>query len=355
MTRCYPKAMLASIESDLWSIWETIKRGITVKEWNLGIADVTLEELVGDRCGGAGGGAGAAPVVIRPRVRWLHKPWFVCYQADPCLVEDGGQLYLYYEDVLFGSMKGRLRAGLFDPTAEGHGAAAGDRRGRLGAPMMDLDHHAAYPYVFKHEGAFWCVPDTGEECHVDLYRSGSPLGPWSRHSVLFEGLPARDSTIFYFGDRWWLFANVCAPGDESCQYTDLHVWHGPEPIGPWTSHVRAPVKQDIGSARPAGRPFVVDGVLYRPAQDCGPRYGARIAINRVTTLTPEDFAEEISSYLEPDPDGPYAAGLHTLTRAGGCVMVDGQFQGLTPNLYKTAATVWDKAIHKVRPHEGARM
>jgi hypothetical protein len=343
-----------------WDIWGTIRRGVTVSEWNLGVADLTLEELVGrpDRSAAAGAFAGAgtpaeSPRVSRPKARWLYKPWFICYQADPCLLEDEGHLYLYYEDVLFGSMKGRLRAGPFDPadTAPQRGARA--RPARLGRPMMELDHHAAYPYVFKHEETFYCVPDTGEDGFVALFHSGSPLGPWERHSLLFERLPARDSTIFEFEGRWWLFANVCEPGDDSCQNTDLHIFHGPQPWGPWMAHAQVPAKRDVCSSRPAGRPFVVDGVLYRPAQDCGPRYGARIAINRVTALSPQEFAEEVCAYLEPDPDGPYPAGVHTITYAGGRMIIDGQFEGFSLNPYKTAASAWAKAAFRFRRLKGA--
>ena len=317
-----------------WDVLGTIRRGVTVSEWNLGVADLALDDLVDGAAA-----PGAAPKVVRPHVRWFYKPWFVCYQADPCLVEDGGRLYLYYEDVLFGSMKGRLRAGRFDPPGSGR-----PRRARPGAPMIDLGHHAAYPYVFKHESAFYCVPDTGEDGFVILFRSESPLGPWQRRSTLFERLPARDSTIFQYQDRWWLFANVCEPGDGSCENADLHIYHGPEPWGPWTAHAANPAKRDVCSARPAGRPFLVDG---------GPRYGSRVAINRVTALTPSTFAEEVCAYLEPDPGGRYPAGLHTLTSAGGCVVIDGQFEGFSPNPFKTVATAWAKAVHKFRPPKGA--
>ena len=68
---------------------------------------------------------------------------------------------------------------------------------------------------------------------------------------------------------------------------------------------------------------VVDGVLYRPAQDCRPRYGLRVVLNRVLTLTPNEFEEEVCAYIEPDPLGPRPEGLHTLTSAKGIVMVDG--------------------------------
>ena len=42
----------------------------------------------------------------------------------------------------------------------------------------------------------------------------------------------------------------------------------------------AAVKTDVRSARPAGTPFVYQGELYRPAQDCSRTYGGSIVIHR---------------------------------------------------------------------------
>ncbi len=56
------------------------------------------------------------------------------------------------------------------------------------------------------------------------------------------------------------------------------------------------------------------------AEDCLPRYGARTVINRIVMLTPDDFHEEVCSYVEPGPlSGPFREGLHTTTNAGGLV------------------------------------
>jgi hypothetical protein len=282
-----------------------LRRGVRVAEWNIGIANARLDDL-------AGSSRSATPVVIRPSVRWLHKPWFVQYQADPCLVEHGERLYLYYEELIFGSGKGRLRCTQLDTT----GTPV-----RRSEAMIRLGHHAAYPYVFKYLDAFYCVPETAQAGRVALYRSEAPSGPWAFERVLIDRVPARDSTLFCFGDRWWLFCTYGATPEAS--WADLFVWHAPRPTGPWEPHRLQPVKRDIRSSRPAGRPFVMEGSLYRPAQDCVPLYGSRIVINRVVTLTPEDFAEEACAYVEPDESGPYRDGLHTISSAGGLMIVDG--------------------------------
>ena len=282
-----------------------LRRVLTVYEWDVGVADFRLEELVR-------GDTSAGPVSICPSVRWLRKPWFVRYQADPCLIENEGHLFLYYEEVLFGSVKGRLRQCRL--TAEG------TLVGRHA--MVSLPYHVSYPCVFDYAGRFYFVPEAGDSKRVTLYEAPQPQGPWAERATLLDGANCYDNTLFQFGERWWLFSTVGGADAESVQ-SNLHIWHAAEPWGPWTPHRRQCAKRDIHSARPAGRPFVVDGMLYRPAQDCRPRYGLRVVINRVLTLTPDEFEEEVCAYIEPDPLGPRPEGLHTLTSARGIVMVDG--------------------------------
>jgi hypothetical protein len=295
---------------------------LSVDDWSIGLAEMELEDLLGQE------GTAGVPTVT-PRVRWLPKPWFVRYWADPCLLEHQGRLFLYYEEVLVGSGKGRLRWTEL--------AADGTAMHR-GAPMISLRQHASYPYVFTHSEAFYCVPETGTSNRVALYKSDTPLGPWKLQHILLEGVPARDSTVFHFDDRWWLFCTV-AGTDTHALWANLHIWHAPEPWGPWEPHRLQPAKKDIHSSRPAGRPFTVDGVLYRPAQDCWPRYGVRTVINRVLTLTPDDFAEEVCSSIEPDPLGPYGERLHTISSAGGLLVIDGNQLRPTLNPYKVVMEV----------------
>jgi hypothetical protein len=302
---------------------DALTQAPVVREWNIGVTDLKLEDLLGED-------EAVDARVLHPHVRWLPKPWFISVQADPALIEEDGRLFLYYEEVLCISTKGRLRA----CELPRDGDASKRRARRLGKPMIRLRGHAAYPYVFKYEGGFYCVPDTGTSNRVALYESTSPLGPWTIHSTLLDGIGARDSTVFPFGDRWWLLCTV-AGDDPQSAFANLHIWHASEPWGPWLPHRLQPAKIDVRSSRPAGRPFLVDGALYRPAQDCGLRYGARTVINRVSTLTPEEFSEEACCYLEPDPDGHYSSGLHTVAVVGDLVLVDGLWEGYTPNPFKT--------------------
>ncbi|MFP3900239.1 MAG: hypothetical protein ACLFXM_05250, partial [Acidimicrobiia bacterium] len=121
---------------------------------------------------------------------------------------------------------------------------------------------------------------------------------------------------------------------------DLHVWHAADLVGPWSPHRRNPVKMDVRSARPAGTPFVVDGVLHRPAMDNSRTYGGRVVINRVVELTPDTFEERPAAVVPPFP-GPFGRGIHTLAAAGPVTIVDGKRVRTVPTLLPA------KVVHRL--------
>jgi hypothetical protein len=92
------------------------------------------------------------------------------------------------------------------------------------------------------------------------------------------------------------------------------------------------VKLDIGSSRPAGTPYRVDGRLYRPAQDCSGAYGAAVVINEIVTLTVDMFEERPVARLAPMADGQLPDGLHTLSAFGVLTLVDGKRMIFAPGL-----------------------
>ena len=138
--------------------------------------------------------------------------------------------------------------------------------------------------------------------------------------MLVEDFPGVDPTVFSHEGRWWLTCTRKGTHED----VELWMWHAFDLVGPWTAHVRNPVKTDVRGARPAGPPFVHEGMLYRPAQDCSRTYGGRIMVQRVTHLTPSRFAEEPITVLEATPRSAFPGGPHTLTPVGNRVLVDGR-------------------------------
>jgi hypothetical protein len=247
-----------------------------------------------------------------PEVEWLAHRRTAGYFADPF---PAGNTLLMEE---WDDGEGRATIAAVDIEAGLRGAAP--RR------AVDSGRHMAYPFAFEHDGALYCTPESQHVRGVSLYRLDD--GRWTEQATLIEGFTAVDPTLVRHGGRWWLF---CTNRDDECN-GKLLLWSAADLLGPWAPHPANPVKADVRSSRPAGTPFVVDGELYRPAQDCAAAYGSAVVINRVTRLTPGEFAEEPVARVVPPPGSRYPHGLHTLAGCGGLTAVDGKRMTFAPRL-----------------------
>jgi hypothetical protein len=243
-------------------------------------------------------------------IQWFPRPARGKFCADPFAVARGDSLYVLFEEFDQRSCKG---------------AICGTRLGSRGCPgssqiVFERPVHLSYPYLFEHDGDIFCIPEAAESREVVLYRAVELPHRWTRVATLLAGVAAVDSTVFRYQGRWWLTASLA----EEDPNLKLFIWHAPDLLGPWKPHAGNPVKIDIRSARPAGTPFVHNGDLYRPAQDCSRTYGGRVLLQRVIRLTLTEFGEETAGVIEPSPRSRYPEGLHTVCPAGNLVMLDGK-------------------------------
>lgn len=240
---------------------------------------------------------------------FLLRPPRDRYWADPFPYEREGRHFIFLEEILLG---------------QGHGYISMvevDRDGRSSAPrpVLQRDYHLSYPNILEQDGELFMVPESGQNRTVEVYRCVAFPDRWELEKVLLRGIHASDPTFHYDGERWWMFAVVSVPGADP--YDELHLYHSDRLLGEWTAHVRNPVKSDVRSARPAGRLFERNGVLYRPGQVCAPRYGAAVSINQVLRLTPDAYAEVEVDRIQP-PRELGAIGLHTVNRSAGLSVYD---------------------------------
>jgi hypothetical protein len=244
-----------------------------------------------------------------PQVTWMQNPPADRFYADPFPLERcGDRLRVVVEDYRYRSRDKLLTT--IDVSLRGALLAA---RRADGLPVK-----ASYPFLLRRGGSIFCVPETFRSCKTSAFRR-EPDGAWRHAADLLTGMPVVDPTIVEWNGRWWLFCTK--QGDED--QTELHVFHASDWRGPWAPHLLNPVKADTRSARPAGACVVVDGGLYRPAQNCARHYGAGIAVNRVVELSPTRFREEPAVELWPDPASAWPDGLHTINSLGGVTVVDG--------------------------------
>jgi hypothetical protein len=267
---------------------------LVLKRWSVGSATGGGELLVEGRVTG---------------VRWYSTPERTTFLADPFIVPGSAGRVVLCESMDYRKGHGSIvrvelsSSGVTTPTTV----------------VVEPDAHLSYPYLILDDGDLWCTPESASTRGLTAYRLSPDARVVLARERIIEGVAAIDPTIFWYGDRWWLALTEDGPTSSS----HLWIYHSARPRGPWQAHSRNPVKVDANGARGAGRPFVVNGSTYRPAQDSSSGYGRAVRIFRIIELTPGSFREESVAVLRPDPLGSHPDGLHTVSVENGSVVVDG--------------------------------
>lgn len=302
------KSVLARRRLEL--AWERLFRH---PQWNIGALNVPVATLL------APGG------YVDGDIEWFPLDNREGFLADPfgIVCEEGVRILCEYFD--YRERKGRVYAlehsgdGFTQPT-----------------PALPLPVHASYPFLLESSDQIYCVPEASDANEVALYQAIAFPQKWAKVAVLIQDFAGVDPTLFSHDGRWWLMCTRKGALED----VELWAWHASALSGPWTPHARNPVKTDVRGARPAGRPFVHERVLYRPAQDCSRTYGWRIRVQRVLCLTPDEFEEESVTVLEASPQSPYPLGRHTLTSVGDMVLVDGRRAVFAWPAFRSFLGIW---------------
>ena len=231
--------------------------------------------------------------------------------ADPHLVHRDGRYFVFMEEVEHSTRRGHIAA--FEITSAGTCSSP--------RTIIKEPYHLAYPFVFEWQGQTWLIPDSKANRTIDVYRCEEFPYCWTRHKTLMSEVAAVDSTLLPHDGRWWLFTNQ-VENDGASSYDELFLYHADHPLSDhWEAHPASPIVSDARRARPAGRIFTDRGRLFRPAQDCGPRYGYAIRLFEIERLDRENYAEVERSAISPEGSAGVDA-VHTLARAPSMTMVD---------------------------------
>lgn len=171
---------------------------------------------------------------------------------------------------------------------------------------LEREHHLSYPYLFKVGDEQMLLPESHENYNVSLRYANNPEKTVMH---LLHGVSAVDSTVVEYAGKFWLFCTV----EEEGSNTSLHIFCADNSDSTFEPHAANPVKTDVRSSRPGGTPFVHNGKLYRPAQDCAADYGSAVIINEVTLLSTTEFEEKPVRTLAPQQGWTCHKGLHTLS------------------------------------------
>ena len=197
--------------------------------------------------------------------------------AHPFMIVEGSHYYLFF-------------TAKFHKTDEsGIGLAESDNGldWRYKKLAVKEPYTLAHPFVFQWQHTYYMIPEAHKEKFVRLYRATRFPDEWTFEKNLFTGDTFISPTLLHYKDMWWMF--ILRSGNET-----LRLFYAKDFKGPWTEHPRSPVvPKDLRTARPAGRPFVLNGKLYRLAQDCVPTYGYQVRAFEITDLSPTTYAEKM--------------------------------------------------------------
>lgn len=252
--------------------------------------------------------AGDSPYSMRPAAD-IANPVLTAEQvtdvparcvADPFMLEVGARWYMFFEVENQITMKGEIALATSEDALLWHYQQV----------VLAEPWHLSYPYVFEWQGEFFMIPESSRNRKVTLYRAADFPSRWTPVTTLLEGSRFADSSIFRYGDHWWMLVDA----GPSSQSPVLRLYSGTSLRGPWHEHPASPVvKDDPHISRPGGRVLILDGRPVRLAQDVYPDYGKRLSAFEITKLTQTSYHERPvwkTPILEPGDAAWNSNGMH---------------------------------------------
>jgi hypothetical protein len=129
------------------------------------------------------------------------------------------------------------------------------------------------------------IPESSEANEVALFKfKDFPFG-LEKVNVILNGSYVDTSPLYYEG-VWYLFT-TSPSGLEIFFATDIL-------NGPYYPHPKNPITRDQRFSRSGGLPIIVNGRLFRIAQDCSKAYGVNVNILRVFDISTSSYREELA-------------------------------------------------------------
>jgi hypothetical protein len=221
------------------------------------------------------------------------------YVADPFMVKAGSCWYMFFEVMNAENHRGEIA----------YATSPDKLHWSYKGVVLREQFHLSYPYVFRHRGRYYMIPESRQAHEIRLYKATLFPIKWRLEKVLIKGDYVDPSIVKYHG-KWWIFA-AAVPRKKA-----LHLFYANRLLGPWTEHAKKPIVfGDKHITRPGGRVTVLNGKLVRFAQDDDPSYGLSVRAFQITRLTRRIYAEKElspSPILKGSGVGWNGARMHTI-------------------------------------------
>lgn len=238
----------------------------------------------------------------------------VTFVADPFVVENSGTYHMFFE--IAGATK----------TEIGHATSPDGLTWTYRELVLTRAKTSftglSYPYTFKAGGKWWMIPDM-QLNRAELWTAVDFPTKWEYAKTLSTASSFRDSTLFKWGDNWYLMNR--APYNNAT----VRLYWSATLTGTYAEHPLSPIVSGVGElyARPAGRPIIRETTVDIFLQDNVAHYGDKVRAFSITTLSPTEFTMSqiaTSPILIEDGIGWRGKGMHHIDRISQSIsIVDG--------------------------------
>jgi hypothetical protein len=196
--------------------------------------------------------------------------------------------------------------------------------------VLDTKSHLSYPFVFRENEKVYVFPEAAASGKLSCYE----FDPAKSELVFLKhiiDLPLLDSNVLKYGNMYWIIGVTRENGNG--ENYELRCFYSDNLLGPYSPHAANPLAKGLDGIRGAGNMAEVDGVLYRPAQNCREDYGKSITINKITRLDEVTCTWEPHMTISIDKKNKRNKGMqtiHTINAMGDMIIVDGQKWTFSP-------------------------
>ena len=223
------------------------------------------------------------------------------FMADPFIIRDSNIFYIFYEE-----MPSKMNSTWGDiAVLHSTDLVCWERMG----VVLDEPFHLSFPNVFRYNGEWYMIPETGAIHEVRVYRAVDFPMRWIYDHTLFHDDYMADAAIIKWQGMWYLMYSS-SKGLRLCYADDLY--------SEWQEHPSSPIRLDDGKqeTRPAGNFIVYKDSLYYVVQRHDGGYGTSVVAYQIDSLSTEVFMEHRLAHnpvVDRHGNGYAKDGMHQLS------------------------------------------
>jgi hypothetical protein len=282
------------------------------KKWIIGIFRGNIKDIIRSK-------------TFDPDINWLFIRSIDTYYADPfLLIPKDENFQILLEDFSLDKGYGKISLTTLDKSFKQVNHKI----------LLDTKSHISYPFVFSENNKTYIFPEAGRSGKLSCYEYDRVNETIDFLQDIVD-LPLCDSSILKRDGKYWIFGTLSEINTDTDKITDykLCVFFSDSLLGPYVPHPGNPVNRGLDGTRSAGNFIEVEGIIYRPTQNCEKQYGESITINKVTELNEINVVEEPYMTISINRRNRSNYGMHTIHTINAIddiIVVDGNRWTFSP-------------------------